>query len=362
MKHNKFLNRVAANNIHVAIARKTVLAIASNPQNRCMLSCLEIVNTGYRDTIMQDIEQSVFLEIAYIHSQGMVAFDTTGRLSFGTEISFNRKGDICYKSTYVRMYKAVYKCLGTYSNNNYVKNPVNYGLDLTYTNENNTDCAISNKASNYRALSAEQWDGGLIDLIDRADVHDFFTMLKARLTTSRFHIVCSVFQGMVDGLSYKDIAINLHITEDNVKKTVSRIRKMWHDNYYHVSLEKQPVSCFGGTVSGTITTLQETSYKGHGLMVKTDNNSLQNARQKNRKFYMYNVPVSVMNRDIYRKQAEKSLKQYELMENYGLYNAPDNNPVAHKPVKVYSIWNPYKGHYIRNTNYPVKYGTITRYY
>lgn len=77
---------------------------------------------------------------------------------------------------------------------------------------------------------------------------------------------------------------------------------------------------------------------------------------------MYNVPVSVMNRDIYRKQAEKSLEQYELMENYGLYNAADNNPVAHKPVKVYSIWNPYKGHYIRNTSYPVKYGTITRYY
>lgn len=308
------LEDIASNGEHIIIAKSIVKRIASNPLLRAMPSCLDIVNHGFHTAIFDDIIQSVFIEIMNIRRDGLLTRDSeTKRLAFRSYFDTDRQGNIVVKPSYTRLYKAVYECLGTFSANNTEKDNLII-LDLTYTDDNGGEHALTNKASNYLYQSANQWDGGLSDIVGRDDIKGFFKALKEKHTKTRFYRFCVVFEGLLNGLSRQEIADKEDVSLSAIDKSVEALRKEWKEYGKRVTISRTFERRFGKGIEGTISTIKDYKHKVvDGL--KVDNSTLDADKCK----------------DI----ADITIHQHELMMAYNLESIPDNNPIRHIK-KVYS--------------------------
>ena len=130
--------------------------------------------------------------------------------------------------------------------------------------------------------------------------------MKEKHTDSRFHRFCIVFEGLLNGLSRQEIADKEKVSLSAIDKSVEALRKEWKEYGEKVTLSHTFEHRFGKGIEGTIATMKDHKHKViDGL--KVDDSTLN--------------PAKCL------AWADITISQYELMEKYGLYSVPDNNPV-----------------------------------
>lgn len=335
LKYQELINDIASGGVHIGITKNIIERLCSplylNKKGEPIFSdsmeaCLKIHDNNYTDAIFEDLSQAIMLEIINLSENDLVSvyhpkplditwhyvngeweYTTPEKVKFLDYTEERKDGTIIIKSSYLSLYRAFRQCLATYSGKQRNAKGKLQIADAVYITENEDheeeQHVLTNKASNYNTISAQQWDGNISDVINRNDVQLFFRSLKNVKSPERFEKICNITQSMLEGMTQKEIAEKHGYTLGRVEKILSDMRKFWKEWHFDVSLSKQFNARFGKGVEGTIVTMKANSHT-----VKDG------------------IKVDMPNIDgIYRN----CVSQYELMENYGLYENPDNNPKAH---------------------------------
>lgn len=247
------LNYIYTNNVHIAIARKTIKRIASLtrvtrdgrtiPAFRQYASCMDIINSGYTQAITQDIEQAIALELLTLvndahlslaydidtHAQ-VLAFAVRGKKRRASADDNDKPQEIV--SYYLNMYTCVQATLADYktkqANDGVITNidaiasdnAINATFTRTIDGEKRT---YINSAYMHYAI----YDGGLNDVIKRHDVDKFWEYVASATSNKKYTTLYNVFCGTLAGYKQEKIADIYNYSVITVKKARADLRTLY---------------------------------------------------------------------------------------------------------------------------------------
>lgn len=259
------LNYIYTNNIHIAIARKTIKRIASLtrvtrdgktiPAFRQYASCMDIINSGYTQPITQDIEQAIALELLTLvngahlslaydidtHSQ-VLAFAVRGKKRRANADDNDKPQEIV--SYYLNMYTCVQSTLADYktkqANDGVITNidaiTSDKAINATFTRTiDNEKRVYMNSAYMHYTI----YDGGLNDVIKRHDVDKFWEYVASATSSKKYTTLYNVFCGTIAGYKQEKIADIYNYSIDIVKKARADLRMIysnWKKAGYSIEL------------------------------------------------------------------------------------------------------------------------------
>lgn len=231
------INDIFNSGLYEVITKSIIKKLASNPQNFCMKSCLDIVNSGYTQVIFEDIKQAIAIELWTLYNDGLLTIKD-GVINF--EMYTNSKGDDV--NSYVKLYKALYRVLADYTNHSQ-NDGVIISYDALYCSDDaEKQTAVKNSSSMYMILAS--YDGGLNDIMRRADFDNFVKYASTHVSSTCMKSFFKVLYGLLDGMKSEEISQKYKLAI----ATVKRRRKDIKDVY--IAWKKD----------------------GHGVIISSDNN------------------------------------------------------------------------------------------
>ncbi len=267
--YENIIDFIAYNDIHTRYTISIIKSIAGNPAHFCNNSCMDIVNSGYTQTIFDDIKQEVFLCLFDMVENNNVTMKDN-KLVFNTYINSNDKET----SYFVKLYRVVENFFYSekkQSESRYTKikydvnkhgtrahvdekgylcdkfgNAYLKGCKMEYLDSYNDDVTSINASSYKEFLYSTQQENGLQNATFRKDIKSFFRIIKAKYP-KYYSDFCGIFQGLYQGYSYKEIAVAMNTTERRIKYLIPLFREKYTEIMVNgIDLDKEKyISMYG---------------------------------------------------------------------------------------------------------------------
>lgn len=267
VKHyDNIIDYIVAESIHEKYTVSIIKSIASSPSHFCNKSCLDIVNSGYTQHILDDIKQEVFLTLFNLIENNHCTYIETSeenKIEFDTYINSNDKET----SYFMHLFKTVEKFFYSEKKQNesrYTKikydekkhgskafvdsdgnlcdrfgNAYLKGCRMEYLDSYNDD-ATSVNSSNYREyLHSIQQENSLENIVERDDIRTFFKLVKKHYP-KYYSDFCGIFEGLHNGYSYEEISKVLDIKITRIWYLIPLLRQKYQEfrEYSKIELEK----------------------------------------------------------------------------------------------------------------------------
>lgn len=271
------VNYIVTNAMHERYTISLIKKIASLPQHHCNTTCIEFMNGGYTDFLIEDIKQEIFITLYELVIADELTLDTaTNQLVFGTY--FNKSGN--EKNSYLKLYRTFENVIYASKKDNSSTKTVTYydkvlvedekikekkydesgevifeksesrfhyvtmeckksihtaSLSFDDYNCNSTTSLANNKVTYHSSLLSEKQ---INNIAFRSDVKSVFRILKVEYP-KHFTNICKVFHGRILGLTYDEIAEKNGLTKDKVRYCMDILRKVFSESIFNVDIEKE---------------------------------------------------------------------------------------------------------------------------
>lgn len=237
--------------IHTAIAKHIIYKIASIPEelkNDSMSSCLNIVKSGFNDSIFDDIQSELMMYFLQCIRNNCL-YIQNGRIAFCNP-SF--ESDI---TLYNGCYKILYRTLKKYSLD-YRQMQKYYGEDfITVYNEDNEERELNVKSTKYMNVLSDIC--GLYDCEHSEDLKKFFIWIKNHYGEKRALTIVHIIVGRLDGLKKYEICQKYDINERTFQRYSTLIKIIYGDYSKECDdfkfVKPSLSGTFGGYVKNAIT-------------------------------------------------------------------------------------------------------------
>ena len=240
--YDNIIDCIVSENLHERFTIAIVKKIASNPKHFCCNSCLQIVNSGYNDTILDDLKQEVFIALFEMSQNEHVKLINGNELEFSTYFDKNDNE----KSYFLKLYRVVENYM--YSQKKHVDNSAicldSYNNDVTSVN--NTSDYISFL---YNSLVCDD----MSNIVTRNDIKTIFCIIKEKYS-KHFSNICIVFESRYKGLTYDDISKQSGLTKNQVRYCMDILRNVFNEYIHNIDIQTDKKQSSNGFASGIITT------------------------------------------------------------------------------------------------------------
>lgn len=236
INHADIIAYIVDNSIHEKITVSIIKKMSANPKSRNNQACMNIVKSGYTDSILDDLKQEVYICLHEL-SEDKHVWIQGDKLVFGEYLGKDGK---TLKSYYFHCYRAIEKYLyqNKYGNNNGEIVLESAISDCSESGKNERIVGARNQSYEYRmALSNKLGENALEMVCHRTDIKSFFRHIE-KTCPKNYSDIYSIFTGLIQGHTYSRIAKNIGITERRVKYLISVIRNEWEESCIHVDIKK----------------------------------------------------------------------------------------------------------------------------
>lgn len=228
---------IARYNLHVAYARHIINVLAGMmvwngrydengtkvfvPSKNCT-PCQTIINNGFRDTIVSDIEQEIYISLFDMVNNGAVSL-VDDRINFSTYITKDGRE----KSYFCKLYQTVQSIL--MNNKNHSSNGETViPIDSFITSEDGNERVISRENNSY--LKSVGYDGGTFDIFKRDDFQNISHAIACRVkNANRRARIYDVLCGLIRGYSQDEIARKYRHAIASIKRDIALLREVYTD-------------------------------------------------------------------------------------------------------------------------------------
>lgn len=237
--------------LHERYTISIIKSIASNPKHFCCKSCLDIVNSGYTQHILEDIKSNVFITLFEMIQEKKVWLENNN-LVFDTYINSKDKET----SYFFNLYKTVEKTFYNEKKHNesrYIKikydlqkhgkkaycdengylcdkfgNAYLKGCKMEYLDSYNNDITSANGKDYKEFLYNVNGENSLENVAYREDIKQFFSTIKKQYP-KYYSDFCGIFECLYKGYTYKETASALNIQERRIKYLIPLFREKFDE-------------------------------------------------------------------------------------------------------------------------------------
>lgn len=231
------LKMITDEQLHVKITKSIIRKIASNPKHHSNVSCMQIVNSGYTDSIFEDLTQEIFITLFELYNNGLLTVEDN-KLVFATYTDNNDNE----KSHYLDLYKTLEKYL--YGNKQKdISRPkkrkdgsIYYTTGTLYYDSYTDSKEVTIKSKEYIHFLKETAETiTLEDLSNNGLVQELYRTIK-RLYPKHYINACNILQCRYNEMTIKETAEFLHLSRRQVErvmydKIIPCLKSIQYDRY-----------------------------------------------------------------------------------------------------------------------------------
>ena len=228
-----------------------IKCIASNKNHFANSSCMDIVNSGYTQTIIDDLKQNVFIELLGMVEKNHIMLENN-EIVFDTYIN-TKEEEVSY---FFKLFRVVENTL--YNEKKQIESrfkkikydikkhgikahfdehgflcdkfgtPYQEGIKIEYLDSYNDDVTSTQSSDFKEFLYNINGENSLKNVEFRKDINLFFYTIKKEYP-KYYSEFCGIFEGLYKGYTYKEISEMLKISERRIKYLIPLFREKYND-------------------------------------------------------------------------------------------------------------------------------------
>ncbi len=225
-EYNNAIDLIVNEKLYERFTISIVRKIASKEKHFCNTSCLEIINSGFTDTILDDLKQEIFIKMLEMCNNNMITLGNDKKsLVFGNY--YNKKDE--KKSSYLLLYRTI--------ENYFYKEKKHNDNSAICLDSYNDDVTSTNNESDYIFyLHQTLQEKTLEKTITRTEILSVFRTIKTKYP-KHYTNICNVFELRYNGLTYDEIGKKLNLTKNQVRYDMQILRNVFDDLCLKINID-----------------------------------------------------------------------------------------------------------------------------